>query len=128
MVRVVRRAIWEGGGTRTGFGFGGKDFEGYEEDAVVPPSPSRPERMWIAAVSVCGRVRQRRDVSGRRPRRTELLLEVDLAVGFQLVWELHCVAIGMSFWRLIIDRTAQVGLVGGIGRRAPRCVVRVRRG
>ena len=53
MMRVARRAIWEGGGIRAGVGL---SFElgkcGGWRAVVVVPSARRPERMWIAAVSV----------------------------------------------------------------------------
>jgi hypothetical protein len=46
MRRLVRRAIWEGGGIRAGFGL--RWIAAWEA-----PSLRRPERIWIAAVSVC---------------------------------------------------------------------------
>ena len=67
MMRVVRRAIWEGGGTRMGLGLGlscgAKVFWGRREAAVVV-SLRRPERMWIAAVSGSGRWAVREESGG----------------------------------------------------------------
>jgi hypothetical protein len=51
MMRVVRRAIWEGGGIRAGFGLRWRRWKVVA--AWEAPSLRRPERIWIAAVSVC---------------------------------------------------------------------------